>query len=81
MLDLLLLRDNLLVKKINLLRGDGFIARLSLFSWRGRLSSNVVERFFAVCAELWVLEFPCLLLCEIRSNQASNWEAYILPVW
>lgn len=65
MLDLLLLRHNLLVKKINLLRGYGVVCGLGLFSWRGCLSANVVERFFAVCAELWVLELPCLCnLCE-----------------
>jgi hypothetical protein len=43
MLDLLLLRDNLLVKKINLLGRYGVIAGLGLFSWCGGLSSNVVE--------------------------------------
>jgi hypothetical protein len=60
MLNLLLLGHNLLIEQVNLLCGYGLFVALGLFPGGGGLSSNVVKRFFAVCAKLGVLEFPCL---------------------
>ena len=59
-LDLLLLRHNLLVQQIDLLGGNGFLV---LSSWlaRGRgFSSDIIQRILIVGAKFGVFEFPSL---------------------
>jgi len=82
MLDLLLLGHDLLVKQVDLLRGNGLFVALGLFPRGGCLSTNVVEGFFAVRAKLGVLKFPCLRsVLNPRPNQISSGGTYVLPVW
>lgn len=59
-LDLLLLRDNLLVEQVDLLGGNGIVVILGLLAGRRGFSADVVQRFLAVGAELGVFEFPGL---------------------
>lgn len=66
-LDLLLLRYDLLVQKIDLLCRNGVVGVLSLLSRRRRLSSNVIKRLLAVRSEFRVFELPCLYVVRFRS--------------
>lgn len=59
-LDLLLLRDNLLVEKIDLLCWHRVIVGLGLLPRRRGFSPNIIEGLFAVRSELGVLELPGL---------------------
>lgn len=60
MLDLLLLRDDLLVEQINLLGGHGFLVGLGLLARRRGLSADIIQGFLAVGTELGVFELPGL---------------------
>ena len=83
LLDLLLLRQNLLVQQVNLLRGDGVVIILGLLARGGGLATNVVEGFLAVGAKLGVFELPCLKTgSEASGGVWGSWKhAYILTVW
>jgi len=59
-LDLLLLRDNLLVEQVDLLSGNGVVVTLGLLAGRRGLSADVIQRFLAVGTKLGVFEFPGL---------------------
>lgn len=59
-LNLLLLRQDLLVHQVDLLSRHAILAHLSRLTGRGCLSSDIIERIFAVCFELRVFEFPSL---------------------
>jgi hypothetical protein len=60
MLDLLLLREDLLVKQINLLSGSGVVVALGLLAGSGSFAANIVEGILAVGTELGVFKFPRL---------------------
>jgi hypothetical protein len=59
-LDLLLLRNDLLVEQIDLLSGYRFFGACGRLAWRRGFATDIIEGILAVSPELRVLEFPCL---------------------
>jgi hypothetical protein len=81
-LDLLLLRNNLLIEKVDLLCGNRIIVRLCLLSWSRCLSSDVVEGLFAVCSKLGVFKLPGLdkASSETEIKRTATWDPHILSI-
>jgi hypothetical protein len=81
-LDLLLLRNNLLIEKVDLLCGNRVIVRLCLLSWSRGLSSDVVERVFAIRFKLGVFKLPGLgnASSETDINRTAIWVPHILSI-
>lgn len=59
-LDLLLLRNDLLVEQIDLLSGYRFFGACGRLAWRRGLATDIIEGILAVGPELRVLELPRL---------------------